>query len=277
MNAAIAAVPPLCPAGFFGKIGWHWRHNPKIELWILWWAMFWFYQLFGVVFVLLAHVMPPPPPYWNEAEIGQWFSQYRSGILLGFGICFFITGLVASCNALIAYSMRRMSVSKAFALSYLIIYSLSAIPGMLFTAIFLTVGAMRPDRDPKVVAWLYDAGMLAFMGTMGIFLIGTLVWMIAVLIDKNNVFPKWFGYLNICNLLTEVVIAPCWIMKRGAFAWNGSISFFLDTAVFVVYTGAFITLLRKMIVREDFGKGPLPEEAQEPPKLAGSLAQGVAR
>jgi hypothetical protein len=104
--------------------------------------MFWFYQLFGVVFVLLAHVMPPPPPYWNEAEIRQWSSQYRSGILLGFGICFFITGLVASCNALIAYSMRRMSVSKAFALSYLIIYSLSAIPGMLFTAIFLTVGAI---------------------------------------------------------------------------------------------------------------------------------------
>lgn len=257
MNAAIALDAPPRPAGRLGKIAWHWRHDPKIELWILWWAMFGFYQLFGVVFVLLAHVMPPPPPYWTEVEVAHWFAAHRTGILVGFGICFFITGLVASCNALIAHSMRRMSISKAFAYSYLIIYSLSAIPGMLFTAILLTVGAMRPDRDPKVLYWIYDAGMLTFMGTMGIFLIGTLVWMIAVLIDKNNVFPKWFGYLNICNVITEIVIAPCWIMKRGAFAWNGSISFYLDTAVFVVYTAVFITLLRKLVVRDDFGEGRL--------------------
>ena len=72
-------------------------------------------------------------------------------------------------------------------------------------------------------------------------------------------FPKWFAYLNICNLITEFVIAPAWIQKRGAFSWNGVISFWIDTAVFVVYTVVFITLLRKMIVREDFGTGPLPE------------------
>jgi hypothetical protein len=132
---------------------------------------------------------------------------------------------------------------------------------MLFAAILLSVGAMRPDRDPKLIAWLYDAGFLTFVGTLGVFLIGTLVWMIAILIDKNRVFPKWFGYLNICNLLTEIVVAPCWIMKSGAFAWNGSIAFYVDTAVFVVYTAAFITLLRKMVIREDFGTGPLPDQA----------------
>ena len=29
--------------------------------------------------------------------------------------------------------------------------------------------------------------------------------------------------------------------------------------MFVIYTGVFITLLRKMILREDFGTGPLPD------------------
>ena len=29
--------------------------------------------------------------------------------------------------------------------------------------------------------------------------------------------------------------------------------------VFVIYTAVFITLLRKMIQREDFGTGPLPD------------------
>ena len=259
MSAAAAANAPARPADLFGKIAWHWHHDPKIELWIIWWAMVSFYQLFGVVFVAMTRVMPPAKPYWVQTRIVQWFSDNHSGLLVGFAIIFLVSGLVPGCNAIIAYSMRRMSVSRAFAYSYIAIYSLSAIPGMLLAAIFFSVGAMRPDRDPKLIAWLYDAGFLTFVGSLGIFLIGTLVWMIAILIDKNRVFPKWFGYLNIANLITELVVAPCWIVKSGAFAWNGSIAFWVDTAVFVVYTAAFIALLRKLVIREDFGSGPLPD------------------
>jgi hypothetical protein len=264
MSAAVAGAAPSAPARpsrLLSKIAWHWRHDPKIELWIIWWAMVGFYQLFGVVFVLMTHVMPPPKPWWDQARIAQWFSDYHTGILVGFAIIFLVSGLVPGCNAIIAYSMRRMSVSKAFAYSYITIYSLSAIPGMLYAAIFLSVGAMRPDRDPRLIAWLYDAGFLTFVGTLGFFLIGTIVWMIAILLDKNRVFPKWFGYLNIANAITELVVAPCWMMKSGAFAWNGSIAFWVDTGVFALYTCVFIVLLRKMVVREDFGDGPLPDVA----------------
>jgi hypothetical protein len=259
VSAAVADHTPARPSGFLGRIAWHWRHDPKVELWICWWVMVSFYQLFGIVFVLMTRVMPPPRPDWDQARIVQWFSDNHTGLLVGFGIIFLVAGMTASSNAIIGYSMRRMSVSRAFAYSYIAIYSLSAIPGMLFAGILLSVGAMRPDRDPRLLAWLYDAGFLTFVGTMGVFLIGTLVWMIAILIDKNRVFPRWFGYLNICNLLTEFVVAPCWIMKTGAFAWNGSIAFWVDTGVFVVYTTAFIVLLRRMVIREDFGDGPLPD------------------
>ena len=257
MNTLLSQAAPMPPPGLLARITWHWHHNPKLELWLAWWTMVGFYQLFGVVFVLLAHVMPPPEPYADTTKVAQWFNHNHHGLLIGFGICFLISGLTASCNALIAYSLRRMSISRAFAYSYIALYSLSAIPGMLITAIALSVGAMRPDRDPALLSWLYDLGFMAFDGTMGVFLIGTLIWMIAILIDKNNVLPKWFGYLNICNLITEFVVAPAWISKHGAFAWNGIITFWIDTAVFVVYTVAFLTVLRKMIVREDFGDGPL--------------------
>jgi len=252
-------VLPARPAGLFARIGWHWRHDPKMELWIIWWAMVIFYQLFGVVFFGLTHVMPPPQPWWDHARIVQWFNDHHNGELIGFGIIFLVSGLVAACNALIAYSMRRMSVSRAFAYSYIAIYSLSTIPGLLLTAIALTVGAMRPDRDPALISWIYDLAIMAFDGTMGVFLVGTYVWMIAILIDKNRVFPKWFGYLNICNAITEFVIAPAWIFTKGPFSRNGVITFWIDTCVFIVYTTAFIILLRNMIIREDFGDGPLPD------------------
>jgi hypothetical protein len=255
----VSALPaPPHAANWPGRLAWHWRHNPKLELWLGWYAMVFFYNLFGVVFVLMTHVMPPPQPWWDQAHIVRWFDDHHTGLLAGFGIIFLISGLVAACNGLIGYSMRRMSVSRAFPLSYIAIYSLSTTPGMLLTAILLTVGAMRPERDPQLICWIYDAAFMCFIGTMGVFLIGTLVWMIAILIDRNRVFPMWFGYLNICNLITEFVVAPAWIFKQGAFSWNGVIAFWIDTAVFVVYTIAFITLLRRMIQREDFGDGPLP-------------------
>ena len=56
---------------------------------------------------------------------------------------------------------------------------------------------------------------------MGIFLLGSLVWMLAILLDKNRVMPKWFGYLNLCNALTEVVVAPAWIFRTGVLAKHG--------------------------------------------------------
>jgi hypothetical protein len=236
--------------------------NPKRELWIAWYATIIFYNLFTVVFFVLTRTQPPPPPGWGAARVAQWFTDNHSGLLIGFAIMFLITGLTTAQNALIAHSMRRMSVSRAFAYSYLVLYSLSAIPGMLMLCVVLTVGALRPDRDPRLLSWLYDFAFLSFVGTMGVFLIGSLVWMTAILLDRNRVLPKWFGYLNLCNALTEIVVSPAWIFKQGVFAWNGLIAWWIDMVVFGIYTGAFLMLLRNLIQREDFGTGPLPERVR---------------
>jgi hypothetical protein len=97
------------------KTAWHRRHDPRLELWLAWYAMVFFYNLFGVVFVLMTHVMPPPQPGWDTPRVLQWFADYHTGLLAGFGIIFLTAGLTAACNALIGYSMRRMSVSPGFA------------------------------------------------------------------------------------------------------------------------------------------------------------------
>lgn len=259
MSNAVESLAPAAPSGSkLSQIAWHWRHNPKRELWLAWYGILAFYNVFGVVFFVMSRTQPPPQPWWGLARIGQWYNDNHLGLLVGFGLIFALGAFAVAANALIAYSMRRMSVSPAFAYAYLIIYSLAAVPGMLLTCIVLVVGAMRPERSPELLSLLYDFGFMAFGGTMGIFLIGSVVWAIAILLDKNRVFPKWFGYLNICNALTEVVIAPTWIFKSGPFAWNGSIAFYINMVVFIFYTGVFIQLLRKMIVREDFGSGVLP-------------------
>ena len=152
MSAVI--TPPTTPAApppgpLPQRIAWHLLHGPKRELWLAWAVMLVFYNFFFPMFFIVAQVQPPPEPTWSPATQVHWFSERHLGIPVGFGIIFAISGMIAINNALIAYSMRRMSISRAFGYSYLIIYSLSAIPGMLLLCIALIVGTLRPDRDPK--------------------------------------------------------------------------------------------------------------------------------
>lgn len=235
------------------------HHNPKRDLLIAWFTTLAFYQIFAIVMFMMTRTQPPPSPTLTTEQQVAWFDDMRYLLLIGFAIMFVVTGMTAMSNSLIAYSMRRMSVSRAFAYSYLVLYSLAAVPGSLLLCIVLTVAAMRPDRDPLWQTWLYDLAFLSYVGTMGVFLIGSLIWMLAILLDKNRVFPKWFAYLNLCNALTEVVVSPAWIFDRGVFAWNGLISWWVDMVVFGIYTGVFISLLRKLADREDLGTGPLPD------------------
>jgi hypothetical protein len=241
-----------------------WWRDPKLEMWFAWWVIIVFYNIFTISFFVLSRTQPPPKAWWPLPRVVQWFDHNHTGILIGFAIVFLVAGLSLTANGLIAYSMRRMSVSRVFAYSYLIIYSLAGVPGMLLTCIALTVGAMRPDRDPRLIGLLYDMGFLSFSGTMGIFLIGSLIWGVAILLDNNRVLPKWFGYLNLCNAMTEVVVAPCCMFKSGPFAWDGIIAWYVNIVVFGVYTGAFIMLLRNMIRREDFATGVMPDLARAP-------------
>ena len=236
----------------------------KKELMIAWWVMLGFYQLYAISFFMIAPVQPPPDPAKTVADVVQWYGDNQFRLLLGVSILYAIIGMTTLCNALIAYSMYRMSVSRVFAYSYIAFYALSAIPGLLLTCFALTTAAIRPDRDPEVLHWLYDLAFLAFDGTMGVFLLGSLIWMLAILLDKNRVLPRWFGYLNLCNALTEVVVAPCWIFQSGFFAWDGVVTWWINILVFGVYTTAFVTLLRRMIQAEDFGTGQMPYPPQAP-------------
>jgi hypothetical protein len=250
-------------------------HDPKRELWFAWYATVAFYSLYSIVFFLLTRTQPPGQPWYGPDQAVAWFADRHTGLLVGFALIFVLGGFSATSLALITYSIRRMSVSRAYAYSYLVLYLIAAIPGFLFICVAMTVGAMRPERSAQLQQWLYDFGFLSFSGTMGVFLIGSLIWMTAILLDHNRVFPRWFGYLNLCNALTEVVIAPSWIFQRGVLAWNGVIAWWIDVVVFGVYTGAFIFLLRNMILREDFGTGPLPDLPPKQPRRAPVKAEAV--
>ncbi|QZH63213.1 hypothetical protein K1X22_18730 [Mycolicibacterium farcinogenes] len=217
----------------------------KRPLWVLFWIFPTFFGLFGIIFVLLLRVIPPPRPDAGYEYITHFFDTNRTSILFGVGLLCLVGGGSAVANGLVTYHMKRMSSGPAFAYTYMGALAVGSLPGMLLVAVCFGTATLRPGREPRIIGMLYDLGMLSFNGSLGCFATAYLAFAIAILVDKNAIFPKWLAYLTIWQIITEVIATQMWQQTSGAFAWNGSIAFWLAVIVFGVWLNCQGLMLKK--------------------------------
>jgi hypothetical protein len=220
----------------------------KRDQWICWWSLPIFYHLFGLIFVYYAKLMPPPKPGLNTQEIVAFIQTNAKNLQIAWILLSLSLGFASLSSGLILVHMKRMQgVSSALAYAYLAALAVAALPGCAFCELMFALAAFRPDRDPQILAMLYDMGLLSFVGSLGCFVTQYLVFAIAIFLDKRRIFPKWLGYMSIWGAVTELVAAPIWIFRSGPYAWDGLISFYLGTVIFVVWEFCLIVCLFKAI------------------------------
>lgn len=220
---------------------------------IYFWMVPAFFGLFGLIFVILGRVMPPPAPGLSVTDVAAFLNEHAFTMQLGFALLFVIMGLFNFMNGLYAVHLKRTTHGQTFTYMFLGAQAVGVVNGCLWPAICLLVTALRPDRDPVLLALTYDIAFLSFIGTLGCFMTAYLAMICAVLLDRNGIFPRWFGYVCIWNLATELVAAPVFFFHDGVFAWDGAISFWIDTAVFVVWQNATLMLLLQAIKQQPQG------------------------
>jgi len=219
----------------------------NLDQWICWWSIPIFYGLFGLIFVYFTKIMPPPSPGLTQDEIVAFIQTNATNLQIGFVLLALTLGLASLSSGIIVVQMRRMSSARVLAYAYLAVLAVAALPGCLFCGFMFVLAAFRPDRDPRILVLLYDMGLLSFIGSLGCFVIQYLVFAIAIVLDERAIFPKWLGYMSIWGLVTELVAVPTWIFRGGSYAWNGAISFWLGTAIFVVWEFCLVVSLYKAI------------------------------
>ncbi len=225
----------------------------KREIWIFYWAFGLFYAALSVGICLLGRATPPPRPDVTQAKAAAWLEQHQLGIQVGFTFLLVIAGGAAISNGMIGYFMMRMSSGRVFAYAYIAAMGVGAIPGFqIILACWLTA-TFRPDRDPEVMYLLYDLGMLSYNGSLGCFTAAYTVVAVAILYDRNRIFPKWFAYVTIWQIVTEVLASQMWIHRSGAFAWNGMITLYIALVVFGLWIVCFLALFRKAARAETEG------------------------
>jgi hypothetical protein len=251
MSGAVSA-PPTSRAAAGDPT--HYRRQSKIDQWICWWSIPIFFNLFGLIFVPLTRVMPPPRPDNSTDQIVAFFHDHALTIQIGFGLLLVVIGWASWSNGLVALQIKRMSVGSGWAYAYIASLAVGALPGCLLAAFAFLTATLRPDRDPQLLVLLYDMGLLMFVGSLGCFSTQYLILALAILFDKNKIFPKWMAYISIWQIVTELLAIPVFIFRTGAFAWNGAISFWQGTAIFVVYQVCIIVLLFQAIKRQPLGE-----------------------
>ena len=220
------------------------------DVWLMTWFFPAWYGLFGVIICVLTRVTPPPRPDVTAAEKVAFFTAHHLTIQIGFTVLLVLLGGAAMTNRLVAYQMKRMSVGSVFAYGYIGGMGVGAVPGFLLVTVCFLTAAFRPDRDPELISLLYDLGMLSYNGSLGCFSVAYLVLAVAILYDRNNIFPKWFAYVSIWQIITEIIATQMFVFRSGPFAWNGSIAFWWAVVVFSVWLVALIALLRQAAARE---------------------------
>jgi hypothetical protein len=244
----VTAAPPAAPAVRRGS------GRSLLDLWTCWWVFPPFYTLFGIIFVPLTRVMPPPSPSKSTAQVVLFFHAHALAIQAGFAILMLAIGGGSVVNGLVAYQMRRMTTGPVFCYAYIGSLAVGAIPGCLCCAFSFLGATFRPDRDPHLIALCYDLGLLTFVGSLGCFATQYLIFAVAIFLDRNKIFPAWLAYVSIWQVVTELLAAPVFIFRGGPFAWNGAISFWEGTALFGVYIACLIMASRQAIQRQQPGE-----------------------
>jgi hypothetical protein len=233
------------------------------DVWITYWLFAAFYTALSLGVCLLGRATPPPRPDVTDQQVQQWFAHHHIGIQVGFVMLLMITGGAAVSNGIIGYFMKRMSSGKVLAYAYIAAMGVGAVPGFqLLLACWLT-GTFRPDRSPRILHMLYDLGMLSYNGSLGCFTAAYTVLAIAILYDRNHIFPKWFAYVSIWQIVTEVLATQMWVFHSGAFAWNGMITFYIAVVIFGLWVACLLPILWLAAERESPATPPL-YSAEEP-------------
>ena len=222
----------------------------KADVRFLTWFFPVWYFVFGVIICVLARATPPPRPDVQTAGKVSFFLDNELTIQIGFVVLLMILGGAPLTNGLVAYHMKRMSVGSVFAYAYIGSMGVGALPGFLLIAVCFLTAIYRPDRDPELIGWLYDQAYLSYNGSLGCFTAAYIVLAIAILYDKNDIFPKWFSYVTIWQVITEVIATQFFLFYSGPFSWNGVFGLWWAVVVFSVWLGALIWVLRQAAVRE---------------------------
>lgn len=216
--------------------------------------------IFFVLALLVAmRFVPPLSPLLSADDISLIFRSNDTGIKLGAVLMVLATMLLIPFTGAISAVLDNMdeppkALSKTQQLSAVLAFA-----PLMYASYMFAAAAFRPERSPELILALSDLGWIFLVMTPG--LVQPVAIGFAIIFDRSiqPLFPRWLAFLNFWfgSMFAGGMLNP--LFKRGPFAWDGVIAFWVPAGIFSIWVMAmFICLLRasRMLDAQDAVKTP---------------------
>ena len=199
----------------------------------------------------LAGVLPMPLGAHNTPEeVVAFYRDHLTAVRAGLVIAGMGLGLIFPLVAVVAIQTMRMEGR------YPILAFLQLVTGaatgvfLLIPMLLMALLAFRPDRSPELTVTLNDAAWMLFITPIMPFIIQNIAIGVAVLNDKNGIFPRWCGYLNLLVGFSFLPDVLPYFFHSGPFAWDGIFVFWLALTTYTIWAITMGILARRAILAD---------------------------
>lgn len=231
--------------------------------------------LYLVFFAGIAHFIPPPSPHWTQAHVAAFFAGHRTGIRIGQ-----IGGIVASMLffpffAAIAQQIARIEGRRPLLAVMELAGGLMLVVWFGVCSMLWIVATFRADLSPNTVRMLNDLAWLVFVMMFPEYVMQMLAIGVAGLRDRSPrpLWPRWAAYFNMWIAFSGIGGGLAVFFKRGPFAWNGLIGFWLPICMFAVWLAITTYLLHTGILRQAAEEAAADEPRGARPAMAATAGR----
>jgi len=203
---------------------------------------------FLCVAILLCDLLPPPSPGNTPGSWVQFWSANidlkRLGVILGL-----LGGSAFPLLVVVMFLQLKRIDGPSAPLAYLQLGAglVTGFPALIFPWIAWSPLVFRGSTlNPDVAQALTDIGMFSFFlpwpGLVQIFAVG-----FCVLRDREQKFPRWYGYLSFWVAVSLIPGGILYFFKSGPMAWNGLLPWWVGVSAVVIWVVASLFVLFRAI------------------------------
>lgn len=206
----------------------------------------------SLVGLLLADFIPPISPNLGAEAVAAIYQDGTLSKRLGILLVMTSGGFICPFAAVLAVQMKRIEGEVSpFTYTQLGAGCVASLV-LVFTGVFWTAAAFRPDFDPALTMLLNDLGWIMILMTFAPFIMQNIALGLCILGDTRPepVFPRWVGYYN---LWVAVLFTPGGLLtffKTGPFAWDGLFVWWIPLLVFLTWYLLMFVMVLGVIKRE---------------------------
>jgi hypothetical protein len=223
--------------------------NERAQVILVWWSLVTMI-IFGAALWVIMKMVPPPSPTLPAAAIAEFYRQNAVQIRVGAMITSWTSAFMVPLALVLSAQMLRVDKGVPLMAMAQVIGGAMMSMFLVFPPMIYGIAAFSPDRPPEITAMLHEMGSLVLVTTDQYYMFQLFAIIYVCFTrpqDELSPFPRWLGWLTLWAGIIYEVGPIGFMFKRGAFAWDGLIVFWLPFVTFGTWiTVVSVTLFQKI-------------------------------